>query len=79
MRITTINNHCVLVSNPVNYGVGIENIVFSYDTPVLKIDANNNVKRLWSGYSVTTLRDINKAVNGLNLKKKDWDKMTVEN
>lgn len=77
IHIKTVNSHCVEVIERVPYGVGIEVTVFSYDTPVLKVDADNGIHRLWSGWSSTTQRDINKCVN-IGMNKKMWDNMKVE-
>lgn len=76
MKIRTINAHCAVVYRYVNSGVGIETTVFSYDTPVLRIDSNNNISRLWDGWSATTQRDINTAVN-VGMNKKMWEAMPV--
>lgn len=72
MKIRTINNHCTIVYN------GNEVTVFSYDTPVLRIDNNGSLHRLWSGWSATTQRDINTACN-VGMTKKIWEAMSVEN
>lgn len=77
MTIKTINNHCTVVYNRVPHGVGIETTVFSYDTAVLKIDAENKLHRLWDGWSATTQKDINKAVN-VGMNKATWESMVVE-
>lgn len=76
-RIKTINSHCVVVYNHVNTGVGVEVVVHSYDTPVLKIDSENGLHRLWNGWSATTQRDINTAVN-VGMTKKMWQSMPIE-
>ena len=34
-------------------------VLYSYNTPVAKIDAGGSVMRLWSGYSLTTMRHFN--------------------
>lgn len=79
MTIKTINSHCVVVFNEVNSGCGSESTIFSYNTPVLKIDSHNNLHRLWSGWSATTQRDINRATNNvLNINKKMWEAMPIE-
>lgn len=76
MKICTINAHCTVVYRYVNSGVGIETTVFSYDTPVLRIDSNNNIVRLWDGWTATTQRDINSAVN-VGMTKKMWEAMPI--
>lgn len=48
----------------------------SYDTNVMRRDADGSLHRLWSGWSATTGRHV-KAFCGLD--KKAWDKMPVEN
>lgn len=73
MRIRTINNHCVFVYDFASGSV----TVFSYDTPVLRVDADNSLHRLWSGWSATTQKDINKAVN-VGMNKKTWESMPIE-
>lgn len=77
MKIRTFNNHCTAVYENVATGVGIEVTVFSYDTAVLKIDSENRLHRLWGGWSATTQRDINTAVD-VGMTKKQWESMEVE-
>ena len=77
ITIKTINCHCTVVYSHVREGAGIDTTVFSYDTPVLRVDNESNIHRLWSGWSTTTQRDINKAVN-VNMTKSKWDSMKVE-
>ena len=80
MKIINVCNNCQIVE------ANGREIVFSYDTPVLSIlDHGNNGNmehsRLWSGWSVTTQRHINKALDlyGLShINKAQWDKMPVE-
>ena len=49
----------------------------SYDTLILVIDrATGEIKKLWNGYSVTTLKHINtflKAYNGRTFSKREWE------
>ena len=56
-------------------------ILESYKTKVVKLAKNGTIKRLWDGYSMTTLRHVNEflAQNGINKKltKKDWMEMEV--
>lgn len=33
--------------------------LFSYDTPILRINADNSLTKLWDGYSATTMKHIN--------------------
>ena len=57
-----------------------EKTLISYETPVIKIDAAGNVRRLWFGYSVTTARHINEFMQqetGRKCNKATWDKMEV--
>ena len=79
MKIVNVCTNCQIVETN-----GRE-IVFSYETPVLAIlDHGINGKmehsRLWSGWSVTTQRHINKALDlyGLDhINKTMWEKMPV--
>ena len=77
MKLKNICTNCQLVTS--------ENgrfTVFSYETPVLSFDYNGqNMHRLWDGYSVTTMKHINKALDSVvfvKLTKKEWDSMPVE-
>lgn len=76
MTIKTINSHCVAVHTEDTNG-NFSCTVFSYDTPVFRVNSDNTFSRLWNGWSATTQRDINKAVN-VGLTKKMWDEMEVE-
>lgn len=64
------------------YDGGTKELV-SYGTKVCKIGKNGTIKRLWNGYSMTTLRHVNEflAQNGIDKKltKKDWMAMEVSN
>ena len=66
MKLTNICTNCQTVENE-----GIITI-FSYGTPVLKISPNifddklSSLTRLWGGYSSTTMRHINKALDTIN-------------
>lgn len=57
--------------------------VFSYGTPVLSMDCSGMKPKLvkhWDGYSVTTMRHINKFLESREWKKltkKEWEKMEV--
>lgn len=51
-------------------------ILRSYDTDVMRKDADGTLHRLWSGWSATTGRHIY-AFAGI--RKKQWDKMEIEN
>ena len=75
MKINTVNAHCVKVYNSDTNTCTI----FSYDTPVFSCDSDG-FHRLWSGYSATTLRDINTCIVGVRgkLTKKEWDAMPVK-
>lgn len=77
MKIKTINPHCTVVYTRVPSGVGIRSTVFSYDTPVLTIMENNDILRHWDGWSLTTQRDINKAIPGAHMTKATWDTMPI--
>lgn len=57
-------------------------VIFSYETPVFAIPIGdyNGGLRLWSGWSATTQRHINKTLNlyGFDhINKATWDKMPV--
>ena len=84
MTIKTVCNNCQII-----IGAGLADsayTIISYDTPVLAIDCSGmspRLRRLWKGYSVTTLRHINKALDSIDngrwhISKADWDKMEVE-
>lgn len=66
MKLSNVCTNCQLVENE-----GIITI-FSYGTPVLKISPNifdnklSSLTRLWDGYSSTTMRHINKALDTIN-------------
>ena len=77
ISINTINPHCTTVTERVPDGCGIRVTVFSYDTPVLRIDEHNNIARLWDGWSATTQRDINRAISNLGMNKSRWQSMPV--
>lgn len=81
MELTNICTNCQIIC-----GAGNANrayVVFSYGTPVLAIDCSgmeNRLVRLWSGWSSTTQRHINKALDlyGLpHISKAQWEKMPV--
>lgn len=58
-----------------------ETLLQSYDTIVCKITAGNRFVRLWSGYSVTTMRHINAFVEMFGIPgggKKWWDNLITE-
>lgn len=77
IKVNTINAHCTKAWEPEKN----ECIIYSYDTPVLSVD-ENGYHRLWSGYSATTIKDINSAgfpiISGYQMTKKEWDKMPIE-
>ena len=53
-----------------------ETVLQSYDTEVCKINASGKFVRLWSGYSVTTMRHINSFIGMFGIEgggKKWWD------
>ena len=63
-------------------------VIFSYGTPVLAVDCSgmeNRLVRLWDGWSATTQRHINKALNMMpggnrfgKITKSMWLKMPIE-
>ena len=52
----------------------------SYDTLVLSVNiATGKIKKLWDGYTATTLKHVNaflKGFNGLQFNKKSWENFT---
>lgn len=57
-----------------------ETVLQSYDTEVCKIDSNGEFIRLWSGYSLTTMRHINAFLELFGIPgggKKWWDSLEV--
>ena len=77
-EVNTVNSHWVKLYDAEKNACTI----YSYDTPVLRID-ETGAHRLWSGWSATTQKDINKAgfpfVFGYDMTKKIWDSMPIEN
>lgn len=84
MKLINVCNNCqvVIAAGMANHAY----VIFSYGTPVFAIDCSGmhpRFVRLWDGWSVTTQRHINKALDALghsadHIKKADWDKMEVE-
>lgn len=79
--IKTVNNHCVIVSDAKRKYVYY---IYSYDTLVLTVNGYGSgiiLHRDWSGYSATTLRDINKCLELLHISvkmnKKLWDELAT--
>jgi hypothetical protein len=57
-----------------------ETLLQSYDTIVCKIDRAGNFKRLWSGYSMTTMRHVNSFLDHFGIAgggKSWWDNLEV--
>lgn len=57
-----------------------EKVLQSYDTEVCKIDSNGEFIRLWSGYSLTTMRHINAFLELFGIPgggKAWWDSLEV--
>ncbi len=55
--------------------------LYSYGTPVIRIDNDCTVHRLWGGYSATTMKHINDFISALHVEgggKKWWDALPVE-
>lgn len=74
MKFKTYGKNCVTIIH--KYGFTI----YSYDTPVLRV-VNKNYRRLWDGYSATTLKHINMVLFDYGyekLSKQEWDQMKVE-
>ena len=84
MTIKNICNNCQILTGARRADRG--HIVFSYGTPVLAFDCSTNdirLVRLWDGWSATTQRHINKALdfygmNSYHINKEKWQKMEVE-
>lgn len=87
MKLTNVCTNCQIVC-----GAGKANrayVIFSYGTPVLAVDCSgmeSHLVRLWDGWSVTTQRHINKALDMMpggnrygKMNKARWENMTVEN
>lgn len=52
--------------------------LFSYDTPILRINADNSLTKLWDGYSATTMKHINSFCDTFGINgggKKWWDNL----
>ena len=65
------NNRAIVIGTP-------EKIFLqSYDTLILCVDKKSGkINKLWSGYSVTTMKHINtflSSYNGMTLNKKAWE------
>lgn len=87
MMLTNVCTNCQIIC-----GAGKANrayVIFSYGTPVLAVDCSgmeNRLVRLWDGWSATTQRHINKALDMMpggnhygKMSKARWEGMTVEN
>lgn len=75
MKLTNICNNCQLLATAKGW------TIFDYGTPVLHVDNLGNFHRLWTGWSITTQRHINKALNTLGrngISKSDWYDIPVE-
>lgn len=75
LNLNNVCTNCQMVS------VNGVSVVFSYGTQVLSIDRDGKLHRLWSGWSVTTQKHINKVLSlcGLpSINKAAWEKMPVE-
>lgn len=60
--------------------IGGEWVLYSYDTPVAVL-RGSEVVRLWPDYSATTMRHVNRWLEGHSIpsvNKAKWDKMPVE-
>lgn len=75
MKLVNICNNCQMLGTKEGY------VIFDYGTPVFAIDFMGDFYRLWSGWSITTQRHINKALATLGrngISKADWYDMPVE-
>ena len=87
MKVTNVCTNCQIVCGAGNATRAY--VIFSYGTPVLAVDCSGmtpSIVHLWSGWSATTQRHINKALDMLpggnrfgKMNKATWGKMTVEN
>lgn len=60
--------------------VEVDGILVSYDTRVARIAPDGSFRRLWSGYSATTMRHVNmfRAEHCMPaITKAQWEKMEV--
>lgn len=76
MKLINVCTNCQVVTNK------DRSVIFSYGTPVfaMPIGDYSGGLRLWSGWSATTQRHINKALDlyGLpHINKAEWEKMPV--
>ena len=58
-----------------------ETLLQSYDTTVCKVDKSGEFVRMWSGYSVTTMRHINAFIEMFGISggsKSWWDALPVQ-
>lgn len=61
--------------------VEVDGILVSYETQVARIAPDGSFHRLWSGYSATTMRHVNKFREAHDLPKitkAQWEKMGVQ-
>lgn len=85
MKLTNVCTNCQIVC-----GAGKADrayVIFPYETPVLTVDCSGMspcLVRLWDGWSATTQRHINKALDMMpggnrfgKMNKATWEKMTV--
>lgn len=83
MKMTNVCTNCQIVC-----GAGKANrayVIFDYGAPVLAVDCSGmspRLVRLWGGWSATTQRHINKALDRIDngrwhITKADWNKMEV--
>lgn len=75
MKIINVCTNCQLLIY--NDAFGPVEVVFSYGVPVASY-SGNDFHRHWDGYSVTTLRHINKALKpSTPITKKTWEAMEI--
>lgn len=72
-----------VLKNSNNRAIVIENSTYiflqSYDTPILRVDKRTHtIKKLWNGYSHTTIKHVNEFMYkyGIQFNKKDWMEFT---
>lgn len=61
--------------------VEVDGVLVSYETRVARIASDGSFRRMWSGYSATTMRHVNEFRDAHDLPKitkAQWEKMEVE-
>lgn len=53
-----------------------DKVLYSYNTPILRLTAKGELEKIWNGYSATTMRHINAFLDTFGVKgggKKWWE------